>query len=165
MPRFIEKNSIILKDHSRTRIGHSTNFTLITFWGTILLVVRMKAQHTSKFIRSTKNVACQNWKKMNRWPRIKKGLLHEECAWVRGWSHQFISNPLASPVVIVWKVMDHHLFLNIIPNNFMTQTGHKVRCDRTMNVQIVQLTFYKIMSMRMVWRLNSHSQPNLQLFN
>ena len=42
---------------------------------------------------------------------------------------QFRHHPLASPAVIVWKVVGQHLFLNIIPSNFTAGTGRKVWCD------------------------------------
>ena len=34
-----------------------------------------------------------------------------------------------SDYVIVWKMMDQHLFMNIIPNNFTAETGRGVWCD------------------------------------
>ena len=43
---------------------------------------------------------------------------------------QFRHHPSASPAVIVRKVVGHHLFLNIIPNNFTARTERKVWCDR-----------------------------------
>ena len=39
----------------------------------------------------------------------------------------------ASSVVIVWKGVDQHLFLKIIPSNFTARTGRKVWCDRGMS--------------------------------
>ena len=54
----------------------------------------------------------------------------------RGWgadhTGQFRHHPSASPVVIVKKMVDHHLFLNIIPSNFTARTEWKVWCDRGM---------------------------------
>ena len=47
---------------------------------------------------------------------------------------QFRQHPSASLVVIVWKVVCQHLFLNMIPNNFMARTGWKVWCDWGMNL-------------------------------
>jgi hypothetical protein len=42
----------------------------------------------------------------------------------------------------MWKVMGQHLFLNIIPNNFMmARTGWKVWCDRDMSLRNNQLMF------------------------
>ena len=44
------------------------------------------------------------------------------------WHH-----PSASSTVIVWKVVDqHHLFLNILPNNLTAATNRKVWCDRSL---------------------------------
>ena len=43
---------------------------------------------------------------------------------------QFRRHSLASPAVIVRKVVGHHLFLNIIPNNFTARTERKIWCDR-----------------------------------
>ena len=36
----------------------------------------------------------------------------------------------ASPVVIMWKGVSQHIYLNITPNNFTARTGWKVSCDR-----------------------------------
>ena len=46
---------------------------------------------------------------------------------------QFRHHPSASPALIVRKVVGHHLFLNIIPNNFTAWTEWKVWCDRDIN--------------------------------
>ena len=47
---------------------------------------------------------------------------------LRGRSHRTVPTP--SPAVIVRKMVDHHhLFLNIIPNNFTAWTEWKVWCD------------------------------------
>ena len=34
-------------------------------------------------------------------------------------------DPSASPNVIMWKLLDQYLFLNIVPNNFTAGTGWK----------------------------------------
>ena len=47
---------------------------------------------------------------------------------------QFKYHPLASPALIVWKMMGQHLFLNIIPNNFKVGTGQKLWCDQGMSM-------------------------------
>ena len=55
------------------------------------------------------------------------------CNSLRGRSHRAVRHhPLTSPAVIVKKVVGHHLFMNIIPNNFMARTEQKVWCDRGM---------------------------------
>ena len=41
-------------------------------------------------------------------------------------------HPLASPNVIEWKVVGQHLFLNIIPNNLMVETGQFFWYDQGM---------------------------------
>ena len=60
---------------------------------------------------------------------------------LKGRSHRAVSS--ASPAVIVRKVVDHHLFLNIIPSNFTARTERKVWCDRTitMCVEIISPLF------------------------
>ena len=54
----------------------------------------------------------------------------------RGVDHtnHFWHHPLASPIVIVWKVVCQHLFLNIIPSNSMIGKGQNVWCDWGMRV-------------------------------
>ena len=47
---------------------------------------------------------------------------------LRGRSHQAVPSP--SLAVIVRKVVDHHLFLDINPKNFTARTERKVWCDR-----------------------------------
>jgi hypothetical protein len=42
-------------------------------------------------------------------------------------------HPSTSSAVIVWTVVDKHLFLNIIPINFLAEIGRKVWCDRDMS--------------------------------
>ena len=55
-----------------------------------------------------------------------------------GWgidhTSHFWDHPLGSPVVIVWKVVDQHLFMNIITSNFTARTIRKFWCDRSMRV-------------------------------
>ena len=41
----------------------------------------------------------------------------------------FRHHPLASLVVIVWKLVGQRLFLNIIPNNFLARTRRIVWCE------------------------------------
>jgi hypothetical protein len=52
---------------------------------------------------------------------------------VIGWGVDYIGYlwhpPLASPVVIMWEVVSRHLFLNIIPNNFMVGIGRNCWCS------------------------------------
>ena len=48
-------------------------------------------------------------------------------------SDRFKHHPSASPAIIVWKLVDQHLFLNLIPINFMAGTWQKVWCDRPMS--------------------------------
>ena len=52
--------------------------------------------------------------------------------WGADHTRQFRHHPSASPAVIVRKVVGHHLFLNVIPNNFTAKTERKVWCDRGM---------------------------------
>ena len=57
--------------------------------------------------------------------------------WVEGLITPANSNTIcrhlsASLAVIVWKVADQHLFLNIIPSNFTVGTRWKVCCDKGM---------------------------------
>ena len=63
----------------------------------------------------------------------------------RGWgadhTDQFRHRPLASPAVIVRKVVGQHLFLNIIPSNFTVGSGRKVWCDRGMSLKNYGLKF------------------------
>ena len=47
---------------------------------------------------------------------------------------QFRHHPSASPAVKVRKMVGYHLFLNIIPSNFMARTERKVWCDRGINM-------------------------------
>ena len=49
--------------------------------------------------------------------------------WLALDTSHFGHNSSASLAVIVWKMVDQHLVLNIIPSNFTTWTGHKVWCD------------------------------------
>ena len=60
-------------------------------------------------------------------------------AWVVDHTGRFRHHPSASPVVIVWKVVGQHLFLNIIPSNFTAETGRKVWCDQGMSRGSLQL--------------------------
>ena len=46
---------------------------------------------------------------------------------------RFLHHPSASPAVTMWKVVGQHLFLNIIPNDFIARTGWKVCCDRVLS--------------------------------
>ena len=57
-----------------------------------------------------------------------------------GWSHR----PVQTPSVSIFgcnsvKVVDQHLFLNIIPSNFTAETGRKVWCDQGMSRGSLQL--------------------------
>ena len=45
----------------------------------------------------------------------------------------------ASPVVIVWTVVGQHLFLNLIPNNFIVGTRQKCWCDHGTSLRIICL--------------------------
>ena len=46
---------------------------------------------------------------------------------------RFQHHPSASPaIIIMWKVVGQHLFLNLIPGNFIAGTKQKVWCDRGM---------------------------------
>ena len=54
--------------------------------------------------------------------------------WRADHTGQFRHHPSASPALIVRKVVGHHLFLNIIPNNFTVRTERKVWCDRGMRL-------------------------------
>ena len=45
------------------------------------------------------------------------------------------------PAVIVRKVVDQHLFLNIIPNNFTGGTGQNLWCDQGIKVCTNQVTW------------------------
>jgi hypothetical protein len=56
-------------------------------------------------------------------------LLNNVIGWGVDYIGYFWHPPLASPVVIMWKVVSRHLFLNIIPNNFMVGIGGKRWCD------------------------------------
>ena len=61
---------------------------------------------------------------------------------------QFRHHTLTSPAVIVWKVVDQHLFLNIIPINFMAGTGRKVWCDRDMRACLKWIPCWKSIGTR-----------------
>ena len=56
-------------------------------------------------------------------------------AWEAYRIDRFIQCSLTSPAVIVWKVVDQHLFLNTIPNNFTIGIGQKCWCDRAVSLQ------------------------------
>jgi len=43
--------------------------------------------------------------------------------WGANHTGQFLHHPTTSPTMLVWKVVDKYLFLNIIPNNFIVRTG------------------------------------------
>ena len=82
------------------------------------------------------------WYKVNSWESCKKakttcrGLCHcptIECSRADH-TGQFWHHPSASPAVRVRKVVGHHLFLNITPNNFTARTEQKVWCDRGIKV-------------------------------
>ena len=53
-------------------------------------------------------------------------------SWGVDHTNHFRYHPLASSAVIMWKVVDQHLILNIIPNNFTAGTKRKVWCDQNM---------------------------------
>ena len=59
-------------------------------------------------------------------------------AWCRKWlvwlAPDSWHHPLTSLIVIVWKVLGEHLFLNIIPGNFMVETGRRFWYDRGMSL-------------------------------
>ena len=60
-------------------------------------------------------------------------LKHLPGHWGADHTGQFWHHMSANPAVIVKKMVDHHLFLNIIPNNFTARTERKVWCDWGMN--------------------------------
>ena len=51
-------------------------------------------------------------------------------SWEVDHTSQFRHHSSASLTVIMWKVVDQHLFINIIPDNVTAGTGRKVWCDR-----------------------------------
>ena len=55
--------------------------------------------------------------------------------WGADHTGQFWHHPSASPTLIVWKVVGQHLFLNIIPTNFMARTKQKSWCDWGMSLR------------------------------
>jgi hypothetical protein len=68
-----------------------------------------------------------------------------QCTVVEGTHHtcQFRQHPLASSVVMVWKVANWHLFLNMIPSNFTAGTIWKFWCDQGV---ILKLGFHPLQS-------------------
>jgi hypothetical protein len=55
------------------------------------------------------------------------------CSWGVEHTGEFRHHMSASPIVIEWKVVAQHLFLNIFLSNFTTGTGHKFWYDRSMS--------------------------------
>ena len=63
-----------------------------------------------------------NWTESLVWPG----------AWGADHTNHFLHPMSPSPAVPLWKVMDQHLILNIIANNFTARTGRKIWCDQGM---------------------------------
>ena len=63
---------------------------------------------------------------------VRMGWMWDMLVWGADHTDHLWHHLSASLVVIMWNVVGHHLFMNIIPNNFMDETRRKVRWGRDM---------------------------------
>ena len=82
-------------------------------------------------------------------------ILKDVLAIVWGADHigKFLHHPSVSTLIIVWKVVGQHLFMNIIPNNFTVGTERKVWCDQGMSLRSTWFSCWYN-----VWENSRHKQ-------
>ena len=76
--------------------------------------------------------------------------------WGADHTKHFWYHLLASPALIVWKVVGQHLFLNIIPSEFTAGTRWKFWCDWHMNPQYISQLWWTGMSKQAAWSAQNH---------